>query len=74
MLHISHAAVFQWINGTTKPSAELTLRVQEWVTASEAKQENKNRGSVKAPPRRKAQSTRSKYETKKRIKTGPRKR
>jgi transcriptional regulator with XRE-family HTH domain len=69
LLGVSHAAISQWINGATKPSAEMTLRALEWVTAFEAKQQ-KSPGSALNTARGKTRPTRSKYETKTRIKTG----
>ena len=68
---ISDAAVAQWINGTAKPSAELTLRVLEWVTAFEAKQNKSARGGATNTTTSKTRSTQIKYEKRK---TSPRRR
>lgn len=72
LLGISDAAIAQWINGTTKPSAEMTLRALEWVTAFEAKQQ-KSPGDAVNIARGNAHSTQSAYEKQTR-KTGRKKR
>jgi len=49
-LGVSRQAVAQWLGGETMPSAEMVLRLLEWVQAEEAKQQEKGPGSVHAPP------------------------
>jgi len=51
-----------WLSGRCEPGGEVTLLMLEWVTAEEAKQPNKKRGSALTPPRRKTRKLKSHYE------------
>ena len=42
--------VNDWLNGSCEPSGEITLLLQEWVTAAEAKQQKKCSGSASTQP------------------------
>ena len=52
--------VSQWLSGEREPGGETTLRLLNWVIATEAKQESP--GGVDAPPEPKTQVRKSSYE------------
>lgn len=60
-LHVPKPRISEWINGVYAPSAEVTLRLLEWVQAEEASQQ-KTPGSVNATTEGKTRSTQSRYE------------
>jgi transcriptional regulator with XRE-family HTH domain len=53
---VSPSVVSQWFKGVTIPTAENTLRLLEWVTAEEAKQQ-KSPGRARTHPERKTRKT-----------------
>ena len=67
LLKVPASRVSEWLHGAGEPSGEITLRLLDWLTREEGKQE-KNRGSAETPPRRKTRSTHSTYE---KSKTSP---
>lgn len=72
-LGVSRDHVHKWITARQyEPGGEITLRLQEWVRAEEAKH-NKNRAGAITPTRQRTRSTNQTYESKTR-KTSPRKR
>ncbi len=49
--HVSRQSLSQWLTGAALPSPEITLRLLEWVTAREAKPQQKKRaGSADTRP------------------------
>ena len=68
-LGVTPQGLNDWLSERRTPGGEVTLLMLEWVTAEEANQ-NKNRGSVIAPPRRQTRKRKSHdYEKRKRVQT-----
>lgn len=57
---VTPQAVAEWLSGASSPTAETTLRLLEWVTAEEAKSNQKKRaGSADTRPTLKTQNRKS---------------
>jgi transcriptional regulator with XRE-family HTH domain len=60
VMEVPLSNVSQWLSGEREPGGETTLRLLNWVIATEAKQESP--GGVEAPPEPKTQPRKSKHE------------
>jgi transcriptional regulator with XRE-family HTH domain len=58
---VSQSVVSQWFKGVTVPTAENALRLLEWVTAEEAKQQ-KSPGRARTRPERQTRKAQHSHE------------